>query len=822
MALMDIAILLISASIFAYFEFSSLISVTLFAIILTGLSFASTGSFLFLTVVWFLFLMMASFMLSAKLRRRFITNALISRVARKIPTISDTERAAIEAGDVWWEKELFSGRPDFEKLLSIPTAKLAPEEQAFLDGQTQTLCDMLDDWQVVGELHDLPQTIWNYLRNERFFGMIIPKEYGGLGFSALAHSSIITRIATKSFSAAISTMVPNSLGPAELLLHYGTDEQKSYYLPRLACGEEIPCFALTAPEAGSDAGAIPDTGMVCYGQHEGLKVLGIRLNWDKRYITLAPVATVIGVAIRLFDPDNLIGKGSSLGITLCLVPATHPGVESGRRHHPLYLGFMNGPTRGRDVFIPLDWVIGGAAMVGQGWHMLMECLSAGRGISLPALSTACGQLAYRMTGGYARVRRQFNMPISSFEGVSEALGQIAGLTYFLEACRILTATAVDQKIRPAIASAISKYHMTEMARRVIMHAMDIHGGHGIQAGPENYLANAHLGIPISITVEGANILTRNLIIFGQGAIRCHPYLLEEVDQFTAKPSLERSRKLDKLLFAHAGHAVSLVVRNIWCGLTGGRLLFSPERGKSAKYYRQLSRMSAAFALLSEVTLMLLGGELKRKERLSARLGDILSQLYLSSAVLKYFHDQGKPASDIPYVQWCLQHALVDIQNTIEDLTENYPSPVIGKVLRHVIFPWGRAYAKPSDSLHASITAAMLEPSPLRDRLTRLFHRPTTKKTATARVDAALLQVNRIEPILKKIHQALRSGEINPASSFEQQLHQAVRIHLLSEDEALSLTQYNNLYQDVIRVDEFSPDLSAVLTWEQPERKEEVV
>jgi len=822
MAAMDLLVFLFCALGLAYFEVSSRISVAIVSVVLIGLTLVTPGHFILLSVLWFIFLASACFMLSGRLRQRFITNALINRLQQRMPSISDTERDAIEAGDVWWEKELFSGKPVWKHLFSIPTPTLRPNEQAFLDNQVLTLCDMLNDWQIVGELHDLPESVWRYLKQERFFGLIIPEEYGGLGFSAFAHSSVITRIATKSVSTAINTMVPNSLGPAELLLHYGTDEQKSYYLPRLARGEDIPCFALTGPEAGSDAGAIPDTGVVCYGLHEGRKTLGVQLNWDKRYITLAPVATVIGVAFRLFDPENLLGKGEAPGITLCLVPSTHPGVEHGRRHNPLHMAFMNGPTRGRNVFIPLDWIIGGASRVGQGWRMLMECLSAGRGISLPALSTACGQLTYRMTGGYARLRRQFNVPIASFEGVSEALSQIAGFTYQLESCRLLTLCAVDQKIRPAIASAISKYHMTEMARKVVTAAMDIHGGHGIQVGPENFLAGAHMAVPISITVEGANILTRNLIIFGQGAIRCHPYLLEEVNQFSAPPSKERSRRLDKLLFAHTGHVISLIVRNVWCGLTGGRALLSPRSGVTARYYRQLTRMSCALALLSDMTLMLLGGELKRKERISARLGDILSQLYLASAVLKYFHDHKEPESDHLYVHWCQQQALFKIQRAIDELLENYPSRLLGRVLRWLIFPFGKAYFRPSDRLCTALTDSMLEPSALRDRLTSLFVKSHSQKDAVGRIDMALLQIAQIEPLIKKMNSALRKREVDGALPFDQQLHQAVRNHLLSNEEAESLREYYCLYRDVIRVDEFSFDLSSILTWNQSEWKEEVV
>lgn len=777
------------------------------AVVLIILTLFALDSLPVLIILWGLFLVAAVFANSTKLRRKLFISPLISILKKRLPPISNTEREAIEAGNVWWEKELFCGRPQWKNLLELPAPKLTTEEQEFLDNQVETLCQMLNDWKIIHEQHDLPPEVWNYLKKECFFGMVIPKEYGGRGFSALAHSTVVLKIASKSLSTAVNMMVPNSLGPGELILHYGTQEQKDYYLPRLARGEEIPCFGLTSPEAGSDAGSIIDKGIICKGKYQGKEIIGIKLTWDKRYITLAPVATVIGLAFKLYDPDNLLGKGTDRGITLCLVPGTHPGVESGYRHLPMTLAFMNGPTRGKDVFIPLDWIIGGVEMAGQGWRMLMESLSVGRSISLPALATAASKLAYRKTGAYARVRRQFNTAIANFEGIEESLGHIAGKTYQIEAARILTAGAVDLKIKPAIASAIVKYHLTEMSREVVSHAMDVHGGHAIQMGPRNELAHAYLGIPISITVEGANILTRNLIIFGQGAIRCHPYIYQEIQLLAAQQNDNTLIELDKLLFSHMGYLISNFARTLWFGLTGGFFQFSPVAGKTAGYFRQLTRMSSALALLSDVTMMLLGGNLKRRENISARLGDILSQLYLASAVLKYYQDKGQPETDIDYVKWCVETCLHKIQMACDDLLHNYSSSWIGALLQWVIFPYGASYRKPKDTLTHRITAAMLTPSPFRDRLTQYSY---VGKESDNALEKALQQVAQAEILLKKLKQAIRDGAIGESNSFQDQLKSAKQLGLLSEVEAAKLIEFELLYNEVIKVDEFSFDFRKVM------------
>ncbi|HEY1991280.1 MAG TPA: acyl-CoA dehydrogenase, partial [Gammaproteobacteria bacterium] len=585
------------------------------------------------------------------LRRMLITEHLLGWFRKVLPPISETERIAIDAGNTWWDADLFTGRPDWKKLLATPAATLSDEEQAFLDGPVDEFCKSLDDWHITHDLQDLPPEAWDKIRQHRFFGMIIPKQYGGLGFSALAHSTVVMKIGTRSTSAAVTVMVPNSLGPGELLMHYGTEEQKSYYLPRLARAEDIPCFALTGPYVGSDAGALPDIGIVCKGTYKGKETLGFRVSWDKRYITLAPVATILGLAFKAYDPEHLLGEKEDLGITLALIPTDLPGVEIGTRHNPLNAAFMNGPTRGKDVFIPFDCLIGGTQYIGKGWMMLMNCLSVGRAISLPALGTGAGKHASRVTGAYARVRKQFRVPIGKFEGVEEALARIGGLTYRMDAARRLTAGALDRGEKPSVLSAILKYHCTEGMRQVLGDAMDVHGGRGVMMGPRNYLARGYQAVPVSITVEGANILTRSMIIFGQGAIRAHPYLLKEMEAASSEDHAKATVEFDKALFAHIGFTISNAARSLWLGLTSALFTPAPVTGPTARYYRQLSRMSAAFTFTADVGLLMLGGEMKRKEKLSARYGDMLSHLYLASASLKQYEDQGRPEADLPLVEW---------------------------------------------------------------------------------------------------------------------------------------------------------------------------
>lgn len=616
-----------------------------------------------------IFAVVATFYLLPDLRIDWISRKAYLFMQKVLPPMNETEKTALEAGDVWWEGDLFRGNPDWNKMLTIAKPALTEEEQSFVDNETEELCSMLDDWDIVHKRKDLPAEVWQFIKDKGFLGMIIPKEFGGKGFSALAHSTVVTKIATRSGSAAVTVMVPNSLGPGELLLHYGTQEQKDYYLPRLAKGEEIPCFALTSPVAGSDAGAIPDKGIVCKGEYQGKDVLGIKLTWNKRYITLAPVATIVGLAFKLYDPDNLIGDKEDYGITCALIPADHPGVEIGQRHLPMNQAFMNGTTTGKDVFIPMDMLIGGQEFAGQGWRMLMESLAAGRSISLPAMGTAVAKLSYRMTGAYSLVREQFKTPIGRFEGVEEAMARIAGLAYRTEASRVMTAGAVDLGIKPSVVSAIAKYHMTEMGREIMNHSMDIHGGRAIIMGERNYLANGYMSQPIGITVEGANILTRNLMIFGQGAIRCHPYVFREMLAAQMEDTEEGVKRFDSLLFRHIGYGVSNFARTFALGLSASKFANKPVGGQTGKYYQHLTRMSSALALTSDIAMGILGGDLKRKERLSARLADVLSHLYMCSAVLKYYQDNDRPLADLPYVKWNMEYGLHKIQEAFYDSTK---------------------------------------------------------------------------------------------------------------------------------------------------------
>jgi acyl-CoA dehydrogenase len=763
-------------------------------------------------LAWAAFAPVAVILHIRPLRLRLISRPMLAYFRCVLPGMSETEREALEAGSVAWDGELFSGRPDWQRLLKMPAPRLSEREQAFIDGPVEALCRMLDDWQITQARNDLPPEVWTFLKREGFFGMIIPRRYGGLEFSALAHSAVVMKISSRSISAAVTTMVPNSLGPAELLLNYGTDAQKDHYLPRLAKGDEVPCFALTSPVAGSDAASMTDNGVVCRGEFDGkADVLGIRLNWNKRYITLGPVATVLGLAFKLYDPDHLLGDKPDIGITLALIPTRTPGVEIGRRHNPLSIAFQNGPNRGHDVFIPLDWVIGGPERVGQGWRMLMECLAAGRSISLPALSCGAGKLASRSTGAYARIRRQFNLPIGRFEGVAEALARIAGRTYQMDAARVLTAGIVDQGEKPSVISAIVKYHLTERMRRVIDDAMDVQGGAGICLGPRNLLGRAYQAVPISITVEGANILTRSLIIFGQGAIRCHPYVLKEMQAVADADTPRGERVFDKALFGHIGFTISNGVRSVLLGLTGARLALSPVQGPVAQYYRAVTRMSAAFALLADLSMLILGGGLKRMERLSARLGDVLSHLYLISAVLKQHHDHGSPEEDLPLVHWACQDGLHTIQRRIDGLLRNFPNRPIAWMLRWMVFPLGRPYRKQSDTLGSAVANLLLAPSPVRDRLTQGIF--VTRDTAEplGLLEDALVKAVRAERLEGPVRDAIRSGEIT-ARDPAQQLLQAIEAGIITSDEAGVIRAAALAREAVVQVDDFAADAQSTGNW----------
>ncbi|PML75616.1 acyl-CoA dehydrogenase [Enterovibrio norvegicus] len=738
------------------------------------------------------------------LRRRYLSDPAFKFFKKVLPPLSETEREAMEAGSVWWDGELFAGNPDWRTLLQYPKPRLSDEEQAFVDNQLETLLEMLDDFDIVQQRKDLPPEVWAYLKKEKFFSLIISKEFGGLAFSAYANSTIVSKIATRSLSAAVTVMVPNSLGPGELLTHYGTDAQKNYWLPRLANGEDVPCFALTGPEAGSDAGSIPDKGVVCMGKFNGEDVLGIRLTWNKRYITLAPVATVLGLAFKLDDPDGLIGDTENLGITCALIPADHEGVEIGERHNPLGLAFMNGPTRGEDVFIPMDWVIGGQDYVGKGWRMLVECLSAGRGISLPALGTAVGHLAARTTGAYSYVRKQFGMNIGKFEGVAEALGRIGGYTYMLEAARTLTTTSLDMHEKPGIVTAIAKYHMTELARTILNDSMDIHSGRAIQLGPLNYIGHHYFGMPVAITVEGANILTRNLMIFGQGATRCHPYVLKEMEAAANTDDNKGAEEFDALLIKHISFATKNVFKSFGNAFTRSRFNHSPVSGETADYYRQLSRMSRALAVTADVSMLTLGGELKRREMISARLGDVLSNLYLASAVLKRFEDEGRQQSDLPLVHYSLQHCLNKCAIAFDGAFNNFPRKGVGSSLRALLFPLGMHFKAPSDDVAVEIANLLMTPGAHRERLTHLCYVGNKETDPVAIMERAFEAMQSIRPIEKKMAVAAKNGQIARKGPLADRLAQALEQKVLTEDEIEQVKKADALRSKAIQVDNFDP------------------
>ncbi len=740
-------------------------------------------------------------------RMRWISEPMLKLFRRVSPSMSKTEREALAAGSVWWDGELFSGRPKWRKLRQLPKPQLTAEEQAFLDGPVETLCQMLDDWNITHERYDLPPEVWQYIKDNGFFSMIIPKAYGGLEFSALAHSEVVLKVSTRSITAAVTIMVPNSLGPAKLLMEYGTQQQKDYYLPRLASGTEIPCFALTSPHAGSDAGAIPDYGIVCKQEFEGEKdVLGIRLNWDKRYITLGPVATLLGLAFKLYDPDHLLGEQEQLGITLALIPTDTPGVSIGRRHFPLNIPFMNGPNYGKDVFIPMSWIIGGQERVGQGWRMLMECLSDGRGISLPALSVGAGKMTSRAVGGYARIRRQFKLPIGRFEGVEEALARIGAYTYMMEAARTLTAVALDRGEKPSVISAIIKYHLTEKMRRLVNDGMDVIGGAGICLGPRNFLGRAYEAIPISITVEGANILTRTMIIFGQGAIRSHPYIFEELEAIGEKDPELSLEKFDRAFFSHIQFFTFNMLRSLFHGLTGSRFILVPGRRPARRYYQHLTRMSAAFALLTDTALMLLGGSLKRREKLSGRLGDVLSNMYLASATLKQFEDQGSHAEDAPLLHWVCQHCLYEIQRAIDGLLQNMPNRAAAWLIRRFVFPLGQHFKAPSDKLGHQIAELLLTPSAARDRLTRGLYLPQSTDEPLGRIEDALVKVIKAEHAERRLRHELKDYTAD-YHGLEGLLAAGIEQGVISEEDAKTIRDADEARNAVIKVDDFATDLT---------------
>jgi len=752
----------------------------------------------------------------APLRRQVVSRFVLGWYRRQLPAMSQTEREAIDAGTVWWDGDLFSGNPDWDKLLALQRPALSPEEQSFLDNETEQLCAMVNDWETAQIWQDLPPQAWQFAKDKGFLGMIIPKRYGGREFSATMHSMVVQKLASRCGVAAVHVMVPNSLGPAELLLNYGTEEQKNHYLPRLAKGLEIPCFGLTNPHAGSDAAAIPDFGVVCRGTWEGKEVLGMRVTWEKRYITLGPISTLLGLAFRLHDPDHLLGDKDDVGITCALVPTHTPGVNIGRRHNPLNAVFQNGPNWGKDVFMPLDWIIGGPKMAGQGWRMLMECLAAGRSISLPSSSTGYCKLAARATGAYARVRSQFKTPIGKFEGIEEPLARVGASLYMMDAARAMTAGAVDAGEKPSVVSAIVKYHLTERGRAVVNDCMDILGGKGICLGPNNFMGRSYQQLPIAITVEGANILTRNLIVFGQGAIRCHPYVLKEM---RAAQSGDLAG-FDAAFFGHARHVIANEVRAFFMAITGSRFAFAPSGAapQLRRYYRHLTRLSSALAYAADISMLVLGGALKRKERISARLGDALSMLYLASATLKRFEDEGRQEADLPLVHWSVQDAIFRAADALDGALANYPSKVWGALLRIVIFPLGRHFAPPSDSLGHQVARLLIAPSASRDRLSAGMYMPRDASDPFSTLEAALAAAIDAEAVEAKIRAAQKTGSIRAAGGEDLTLV-ALAAKVITGEEVAVLKRAAQLRDEVIRVDHFPQDLgrAEALRPAQPQR-----
>lgn len=734
-----------------YWRVKKEITLTVLAAVLLLFSLSHWASLPSVIVYWVVFIPIAAILLVPGIRQLLITKHLMQWFKASQPEISPSERDVLESGNIWVEKEFFKGQVDLNAIIKKPAPRLTPEELSFLEHQVNTLCSMLNDWEITHKLMDLPKEAWDYIKKEKFWGMIIDKQYGGLGFSAYAHSQVVLKIASKSMSAALTVMVPNSLGPAEFLTHYGTQAQKQHYLPRLVTGEDVACFGLTALNAGSDATSITDKGVICEQEFEGQRVLGIKLNFSKRYITLAPIATLIGLAFKLYDPDHLLGEQEKLGITLALVPAHLPGITRGARHIPINMAFMNGPIKGKDVFIPLDYVIGGVDYVGQGWRMLMECLSIGRSISLPALATASANISYRMSSAYAVVRQQFKHSIGDFEGIQLPLAALGGMTYICEAVRLLTLQGVDSGLRPAVASAIAKYHTTDLSRKIVNHAMDIHGGRAVQDGPRNYLANIYSMSPICVTVEGANILTRCLIIYGQGALRCHPYLQHEIQAAMDNDYI----KFDEHITEHAGSLCFGIVAalvNRWVPVKSDEVA--------------ISHFATMFSVVSDVTMALVGKDLKFKESLSGRLADILGYLYMAAAVLKYYDNNGKPESEQLIMRWSLAYCFHKIENTFVAIFENYPKPWLGRLMKATLLQ--RRYPGPSDTLSSELATFMQHDVDCRERLTSACYIGDNAEDPCYRVEHAWRQMKQAntpanqEQLAKLIADALQVDEFEGA------------------------------------------------------------
>lgn len=757
-------------------------------------------------VSWLLFAVIALPLNIDSVRQQFISMPLLALFKKIMPQMSSTEQEAIDAGTTWFDADLFRGDPNWKKMHNYPQPRLNSEEQAFLDGPVEQVCSMVNDWHITHEIADLPPEIWQFLKENKFFAMIIKKQYGGLEFSAYAQSRVLQKLTGVSSVLASTVGVPNSLGPGELLQEYGTKAQQEYYLPRLASGEEIPCFALTSPEAGSDAGSIPDFGIICHGSFEGKDVLGMKLTWDKRYITLAPIATVLGLAFKLQDPDGLLSETKELGITCALIPTHLDGIKIGRRHFPLNVPFQNGPTQGEEVFVPLDYIIGGADMAGQGWRMLVECLSVGRAITLPSNSAGGIKATALATGAYSRIRRQFKMPIGQMEGVEEPLARIGANAYLMDAVTTMSTGAIDLGEKPSVISAIAKYHLTEKMRSSIIDAMDIHGGKGICMGPNNYLARGYQGAPIAVTVEGANILTRSMIIYGQGAIRCHPYVLAELDAANNPNSEQALDDFDNALFGHIGFAISNIGRSFWCSLTGSRFIESPFNDATRRYYQLLTRYSANLAMLSDIAMLSLGADLKRKERISARLGDLLSNLYLASATLKRYHDEGRKTEDLPLVKFAVEDCLYNMQHATEELLSNFPNKVIAKLLRAIIFPLGTWLTRPSDDTAHQVAQLLQKPCSARTRLGQGQYLTRDNNNIFGRLEQVLEDIVHCETIFDKICTSLEKKM--PFAQLDQLAELALSKDIISTAEADLLKSAEQGRQWVIAVDDFdNKDLS---------------
>lgn len=799
---MDFLTWLLIALALSWFMAYSRASLSTFTLSFTALMALGTFIDIISFFSWILFAAIALPLNIDSFRKQYISEPLLLMFKKIMPEMSSTEQEALDAGTTWFDADLFRGDPDWGKLHNYPQPRLSVEEQAFLDGPVEEVCAMTSDWETTHVDADLSPQVWQYLKDNKFFAMIIKREFGGLEFSAYAQSRVLQKLSGVSTVLSSTVGVPNSLGPGELLQHYGTKAQQQHYLPRLAKGEEVPCFALTSPEAGSDAGAIPDFGIVCRGSFNGEDVLGMKLTWNKRYITLAPIATVLGLAFKLQDPDHLLGDKVDLGITCALIPTDIPGVKTGRRHFPLNVPFQNGPTEGKDVFVPLDFIIGGAEMAGQGWRMLVECLSVGRAITLPSNSAGGVKALALATGAYSRIRRQFKLPIGKMEGIEEAMAPIGANAYLMDAVTIMSTGAIDLGEKPSVISAISKYHLTERMRQCVTHAMDIHGGKGVCLGPNNYIARGYQGAPVAITVEGANILTRSMIIYGQGAIRCHPYVLAEINAANSENHEQAIDDFDHALFGHIGFSISNIMRSLWFSISGAYILKTPVNDSTRRYYQIMTRFSSNLAALSDIAMLTLGGDLKRRERISARLGDVLSQLYLASATLKRYNDEGRNQNDLPLVQWAVEDCLFKAQTAISEMIDNFPNKAISLALRAIVLPFGRL-KKPSDICDHNVAKIMMTPSDTRSRLGQGQFVSATEHNPIGQMEKNLTAVLAAEPIFNKICEKL--GEKLPFYQLDVVAKQGLESNAISEEEANILIVAEQCRLNAINVDDFSSE-----------------